>query len=80
MIVGKIAKSGRENYKSRVVWHLPRTDPKTRRELLRSQGFTVRAHGIAYGKMYEPNGDRETARRRRQIGRGQLKAENGLVP
>lgn len=67
-------------YKTRVYWSVPPTDTKTKAALLRAQGFTARAYGLLPGKMYEPNGDRETERRRRQIARGQLKAENGLAP
>lgn len=37
-----------------------------------------RAEGINHGKTLAPHGERECARRRRQIAAGQLRAENGL--
>jgi len=67
--------------RSHVVWHIApnqtRTPPKgSRHHHLYAQKD---AYGWLPGKLYAPNGDREVARRRRQIERGQLKAENGLV-
>ena len=51
-------------------------------QMLRSReqiGLAPRRRQWRGSAWYAPNGKRECARRRRQIERGQLRAENGLV-
>lgn len=68
-------KSKFRSNKSRVVW----TVPPAARPVPGRGGFASANHAQAEafgwlpGKLYEPNGERECARRRRQIAAGQLK-------
>jgi hypothetical protein len=62
--------------RSNVLWHVPQTDTVHTRTGRYKVG---QAFGFNHGRHYQPHGKRECERRRRQIERGQLKAENGLV-
>jgi hypothetical protein len=66
--------------RSNVLWQVPQLEEmpvfhRGRRHKVK----TGRAFGYNHGIIYGTNGEREMARRLRQIQRGQLKAENGLV-
>lgn len=78
-----LAQAIRANVKStNVLWHVPKMEEQVvfhrgrRRKVKVGQAF-----GYNHGRIYThaTNGERECARRLRQIQRGQLKAENGLV-
>lgn len=80
-----------EPARTRVVWQVmqtPNVMPRNRGSRHHSDN-AKRAFGVAPGKTYGPRsfahsyrpfGQRERDRRLAQIQRGQLKAENGLVP
>ena len=67
--------------KSHVVWHVPPEPPTMNppHRKLDHRDAQKDAFGWLPGKLYQPNGNREVERRRRQLERRQLKAENGLV-
>lgn len=64
---------------TRVLWDIQ--DVRTINRPGRRPYKVGRAYGYSTGRDYSGarNGERECARRRRQIERGQLKAENGLA-
>lgn len=72
------ARDGRR--KSNVVWHVPPLEEQIIFHRGRRGKVKIgQAFGYNTGRVLQPHGAREMARRLRQIQRGQLKAENGLV-
>ncbi len=71
----------RQKTASSVLWHIaPNQGMKPPAGAFRRNHIYAQkvAYGFNHGKLYEPNSERECARRRRQIAAGSLRTENGL--